>query len=133
MSRVTDIITELDRWLGLQVLAHDQQEPWTLNDRNELRRELRRYIDGLDQVRPVTDAAAHAQEPEQPQISKRYVVVHLLDQSGQPYGSERRCCNRCGIMIWPEQQARLGTPMPVYVDNEADYNAAPYNCSKMKP
>ena len=60
------------------------------------------------------------------------VVVHLLDQSDQPYGSERRCCNRCGVMLWPEQQAKLGTPMPAYVDNVNDYDAAPYNCSKVK-
>lgn len=24
--------------------------------------------------------------------------VHVIDQSGQPYGSVRRCCNRCGAM-----------------------------------
>lgn len=24
--------------------------------------------------------------------------VHVIDQSDQPYGSERRCCNRCGAM-----------------------------------
>jgi len=27
-------------------------------------------------------------------------IVHLKTQRGQPYGSERRCCERCGIMIW---------------------------------
>ena len=27
-------------------------------------------------------------------------VVHILSQEGQPYGSERRCCNHCGAMIW---------------------------------
>jgi hypothetical protein len=27
--------------------------------------------------------------------------VHVIDQSGQPYGSERRCCNRCGAMATP--------------------------------
>lgn len=26
-------------------------------------------------------------------------VIHLLGQVGQPYGSVRRCCERCGIMI----------------------------------
>ena len=24
--------------------------------------------------------------------------MHVIDQSGQPYGSVRRCCNRCGRM-----------------------------------
>jgi len=27
------------------------------------------------------------------------VMFHVLDQSDQPYGSVRKCCNRCGIMI----------------------------------
>ena len=26
-------------------------------------------------------------------------VLHLKTQRGQPYGSERRCCEECGIMI----------------------------------
>jgi hypothetical protein len=28
------------------------------------------------------------------------IILHLKTQHGQPYGSERRCCERCGIMIW---------------------------------
>lgn len=28
--------------------------------------------------------------------------VHVIDQSGQPYGSTRTCCNRCGLMHTPE-------------------------------
>lgn len=27
--------------------------------------------------------------------------LHLKTQRGQPYGSVRRCCERCGVMIWP--------------------------------
>lgn len=27
-------------------------------------------------------------------------ILHLKTQRGQPYGSERRCCERCGQMIW---------------------------------
>ena len=27
-------------------------------------------------------------------------VLHLKTQHGQPYGSVRRCCEECGIMIW---------------------------------
>jgi hypothetical protein len=26
-------------------------------------------------------------------------AVHLLDQTGQPFGSVRRCCNYCGVML----------------------------------
>jgi hypothetical protein len=52
-------------------------------------------------------------------------VIHILSQEGQPYGSERRCCNRCGVMIW-------GASAPAYVDNWTDYEASPNNCSKAK-
>lgn len=27
------------------------------------------------------------------------VTLHLMTQDGQPYGSERRCCERCGLML----------------------------------
>ena len=26
-------------------------------------------------------------------------TLHLMTQRDQPYGSERRCCERCGIML----------------------------------
>ncbi len=26
--------------------------------------------------------------------------VHLKTQDNQPYGSERRCCEECGVMLW---------------------------------
>ena len=28
------------------------------------------------------------------------VVIHLKTQRDQPYGSERRCCEICGVMLW---------------------------------
>lgn len=28
-----------------------------------------------------------------------YEVLHLMTQDNQPYGSSRRCCERCGIML----------------------------------
>lgn len=27
------------------------------------------------------------------------MILHLMTQHGQPYGSVRRCCERCGAMI----------------------------------
>lgn len=27
------------------------------------------------------------------------VTLHLMTQRGQPYGSERRCCEECGLML----------------------------------
>jgi len=50
-------------------------------------------------------------------------VVHILSQDGQPYGSERRCCNHCGIMIW-------GASSPLHVDNWTDWRQQPNNCGK---
>lgn len=48
-------------------------------------------------------------------------TVHILSQEGQPYGSERRCCNHCGVMIW-------GTEPPAHLDNWTDWRASPNNC-----
>ena len=28
------------------------------------------------------------------------LILHLKTQRDQPYGSERRCCEQCGVMIW---------------------------------
>lgn len=50
-------------------------------------------------------------------------VVHVLSQEGQPYGSERRCCNYCGVMIW-------GASAPLFVDNWTDWRASPNNCTR---
>ncbi len=52
-------------------------------------------------------------------------VLHVLSQAGQPYGSERRCCNHCGIMIW-------GGEEPAHVDNWEDWRAAVNNCQAME-
>ena len=49
-------------------------------------------------------------------------IMHVLSQDGQPYGSERRCCNYCGIMLW-------GEVSPPYVDNWTDWRARPDRCS----
>ncbi len=41
------------------------------------------------------------------------VVIHLRSQVGQPYGSVRRCCNYCGVMLvgpepkWVEWEEEL--------------------------
>jgi hypothetical protein len=48
-------------------------------------------------------------------------IVHLLSQEDQPYGSERRCCNHCGVMIW-------GASPPLHVDSWSDWRANPNNC-----
>jgi hypothetical protein len=28
------------------------------------------------------------------------IKLHLMTQDNQPYGSARRCCEKCGVMIW---------------------------------
>jgi len=48
-------------------------------------------------------------------VASAPVIAHLMTQDGQPYGSTRRCCEICGIMIW-------GSPHPPYTeDSEAFY------------
>lgn len=49
-------------------------------------------------------------------------IVHVLSQENQPYGSERRCCNHCGVMLW-------GPSSPPYVDNWTDWRERPDRCS----
>ena len=52
-------------------------------------------------------------------------IVHILSQEGQPYGSERRCCNYCGVMIW-------GSSAPPHVDNWIDWREASNNCRALE-
>lgn len=57
-------------------------------------------------------------------MSEAPPVVHVLSQVGQPYGSTRRCCNHCGVMIW-------GDSAPLHVDNWTDWKADPNNCFRL--
>lgn len=52
-------------------------------------------------------------------------IVHVRSQDDQPYGSERRCCNHCGIMLW-------GSSSPPFVDNWTDWRSATNNCGKAR-
>ena len=45
------------------------------------------------------------------QLSERKIVVHLMTQRNQPYGSERKCCERCGTMFLADG--------PMYTDDES--------------
>ncbi|MFE1573847.1 hypothetical protein ACFIQG_18810 [Comamonas odontotermitis] len=47
-------------------------------------------------------------------------TLHLMTQRDQPYGSRRRCCERCGLMlVWrPEEFWDEHT----YVDDEQHYH-----------
>jgi hypothetical protein len=60
-------------------------------------------------------------------LNQKSPIVHILSQEGQPYSSERRCCNHCGSMIW-------GALAPLHVDNWVDWRANANNCGrKAKP
>ena len=50
------------------------------------------------------------------------IVVHLKTQRNQPYGSVRRCCERCGIMIWGNVPIEDGG---LYTDDEHTYDDLP--------
>ena len=56
-------------------------------------------------------------------------TLHLKTQDNQPYGSERRCCERCGIMIWG------ASPTPLtWTDDRAVYANPPegyVSCDKL--
>jgi hypothetical protein len=52
-------------------------------------------------------------------------TVHVLSQEGQPYGSTRRCCNHCGVMIW-------GASAPRHVESWSDWRSHPDNCGNEK-
>lgn len=54
----------------------------------------------------------------------RAQLVHVIDQSGQPYGSVRRCCNRCGAMASPDMR---------FVESLDEWRDRPDNCSKEIP
>jgi hypothetical protein len=46
------------------------------------------------------------------------VVLHLMTQRDQPYGSERICCERCGVMIY-------GPQAPKWTSNPSTYDKPP--------
>lgn len=52
--------------------------------------------------------------------------LHLMTQRDQPYGSQRRCCECCGVMIWPQYQA---DQTPPYTTDPDVYAKATNNCS----
>ena len=53
--------------------------------------------------------------------------LHVCDQEGQPYGSSRQCCNRCGVAL---VKMRGDYKVPRFVESIAEWSAAPDNCSK---
>jgi hypothetical protein len=60
------------------------------------------------------------------EAQRRGHYLHLRTQRDQPYGSERRCCEVCGTMVWP---ARQGNSTPWWTDDPASYDVAPNKCS----
>lgn len=52
--------------------------------------------------------------------------LHLVTQRDQPYGSVRRCCERCGRMCWP------GMPKSAtrWTDRPDEWEGADDNCRK---
>lgn len=47
------------------------------------------------------------------------VVVHLMTQDGQPYSSERRCCEICGLMIFHNPD------LPRYTNDRTQFKELP--------
>jgi len=42
------------------------------------------------------------------------VTLHLMTQRNQPYGSERRCCEHCGIMIWTHPRPKVTDDLDIW-------------------
>lgn len=53
------------------------------------------------------------------------IVIHLMTQDNQPYGSERRCCELCGIMIWCGER-------PAFIDDRAEFDALVVSVNQVK-
>jgi hypothetical protein len=49
--------------------------------------------------------------------------LHLKTQRNQPFGSERRCCERCGIMLWGQSGE------PPWTSNPDVWERSPNKCS----
>jgi hypothetical protein len=65
----------------------------------------------------IQDALDILQEDAKPEEK----VLHLKTQNGQPYGSERRCCEICGVMIW-NNSLEKNHPGHGWTDETSSYN-----------
>jgi hypothetical protein len=78
-----------------------------------------RATNGAVEIGEAIDALVAAQDAVLREIASappRPLLTHVIDQSGQPYGSERRCCNRCGQMVVPGM---------IVVDSVAEWSDLP--------
>jgi pantetheine-phosphate adenylyltransferase len=50
-------------------------------------------------------------------------ILHLMTQDNQPCGSSRRCCEMCGIMIWPHPQPAWTSDRKMYQNPPEKYVA----------
>lgn len=65
-------------------------------------------------------AVVHANGPTPVKVS---LTLHLVTQRGQPYGSVRKCCERCGSMrvavgdhVWTADEGTWRFPPDGYVN-----------------
>lgn len=56
--------------------------------------------------------------------------LHLVPQSGQPYGSVRKCCEACGRACGPYWQGN--TRGHLWTENEKEWSEDPLNCLKVQ-
>ena len=55
--------------------------------------------------------------------------LHLRTQDHQPPGSERRCCEWCGVMIW---EAKQGDSTPHFTTDRELWSSSLVNCHQRK-
>ncbi len=80
----------------------------------------------FDTIKQLQSAATEQSQPIQAESIQAESIpagepVHVLDQTGQPYGSSRLACNRCGIYV---------SHGMVFTDNLAEWERTSNNCSK---
>lgn len=67
------------------------------------------YFRARHNAKAVAGIAVHAPGPEGQ-------VLHLKTQRDQPYGSERMCCERCGVALVPPEQLPWTADEAIYED-----------------
>lgn len=73
-----------------------------------------------DEAPNLNNAAGN--EGELGELSNPARALHLVTQRNQPYGSVRRCCEQCGVMVGDI----------AWTDDEATFDASPVNCRQTK-
>jgi hypothetical protein len=108
-QKIEDVLQARDNKLTRMSTIYDAVLGW------------RRHVTLMAADKATRDMLVVIDEALAAERSPQELVVRILSQEGQPYGSERRCCNHCGVMIW-------GESAPPHVDDWTTWSANPNKC-----